>query len=81
MEALATKALGSRARLVRVFRRTLGPEAQAQVQQQQQQQQQAGAGTGGSAFQRGVPSPLQQHVLLGVQVSGATDTTDGSITR
>ncbi|KAL4426966.1 hypothetical protein ABPG77_009527 [Micractinium sp. CCAP 211/92] len=52
VEALATKALGSRARLVRAFRRGIP----------------AACLGGKAPLQKGAPRPQQQHVLLGVQV-------------
>lgn len=57
VEALVTKALGSRARLVRAFRRTLPPSS---------------LGSGKAPLKRGAPRPEQQHVLVGVQVRGSS---------
>ncbi|PRW05744.1 nucleolar 6, partial [Chlorella sorokiniana] len=53
VESLAKKALGNRARLVRVFRRTL-PRSPA--------------GGGGKPMKEGALVPEQEHILLGVQV-------------
>ena len=55
VESLAAKALGSRARLVRVFRRTL-PRSPP--------------GGGGKPMKEGALLPEQDHILLGVRVRG-----------
>lgn len=57
VERLASKALGNRALLVRVFRRTLASHD-------------AQPGSGKAAYRKGAARPQQQHVLLGVQVGG-----------